>query len=276
MHSSSLPLSTPSLPADVMRVQAQASWQQVDFISDLHLDALEPETFQAWAQFMTNTQAHALFILGDLFEVWVGDDTQDPFALRCLALLKETAQRLPIYFLCGNRDFLLGAQALQVSGMQALSDPTILSLGSLRVLLSHGDSLCLADQEYLAFRAQVRQPAWQAQFLAQPLAQRQATGQSMRAQSEARKRTHTDYADVDSVAACQWLKATQCQVLLHGHTHRPAVHELGEGLQRWVLSDWHASDIAPRLQVLSWLREQAGNPNRGLVRRPLHSATPPN
>lgn len=272
MHTPSLALSMPTLPDDVMRVQAKASWQQVDFISDLHLDAHEPETFQAWAQFMASTPANALFILGDLFEVWVGDDTSDPFALQCLAVLKEAALRLPIYFLCGNRDFLLGASALQVSGMQALSDPTVLSLGSLRVLLSHGDSLCLDDHEYLAFRAQVRQPAWQARFLAQPLAQRQATGQAMRAQSEARKRTHTDYADVDTPAACAWLKATQCQVLLHGHTHRPAVHELGDGLQRWVLSDWHASQTAPRLEVVSWLREQAGHPNQGLVRRPLQSA----
>jgi len=271
MHTPSLALSTPTLPDGVSHVQAASAWRQVDFISDLHLDAHEPETFQAWAHYMAQTQADALFILGDLFEVWVGDDTQDPFALQCLALLKRTSQRLPIYFICGNRDFLLGADALRASGMHALGDPTVLTLGQLRVLLSHGDSLCLADHDYLAFRAQVRQPGWQVDFLARPYAERQATGQSMRTQSEARKRTHTDYADVDTPAACAWLKATQCQVLLHGHTHRPAVHDLGDGLQRWVLSDWHASQTAPRLEVVSWLQEQAGHPNRGLVRRPLRS-----
>ena len=261
---------SPSPQADtVSSLQASSTWQQVDFISDLHLDARESETFQAWTQFMAHTQADALFILGDLFEVWVGDDTQDPFALQCLAQLKRTSQRLPIYFICGNRDFLLGSDALQASGMQALSDPTVLSLGEQRMLLSHGDSLCLDDHDYLAFRAQVRQPAWQAQFLAQPLAQRQATGQAMRAQSEARKRTHTDYADVDTPAARAWLQATDCQVLLHGHTHRPAVHDLGDGLQRWVLSDWHASHTAPRLEVVSWLRKEPGKPSHGLVRQAL-------
>ena len=262
----------PSLQADtVSTLQAASTWQQVDFISDLHLDAREPETFQAWIQFMAHTQADALFILGDLFEVWVGDDTQDRFALQCLAQLKRTSQRLPIYFICGNRDFLLGPDALQASGMQALNDPTVLSFGEQRILLSHGDSLCLDDHDYLAFRAQVRQPSWQAQFLAQPLAQRQATAQAMRAQSEARKRTHTDYADVDAHAARAWLQAAHCQVLLHGHTHKPAVHDLGNGLQRWVLSDWHASHTAPRLEVVSWKRAEASNANFGLWRHTLNA-----
>ena len=259
------------LPDEASRIQAVRTWQQVDFISDLHLDAQEPETFKAWAHYMAHTHADALFILGDLFEVWVGDDTQDPFALQCLSLIQRTSQRLPIYFICGNRDFLFGADALQACGMQGLSDPTVLSLGDQRLLLSHGDSLCLADHDYLAFRAQVRQPEWQAQFLAQPLAQRQATAQAMRAQSEARKRTHTDYADVDTLAARAWLQATHCQVLLHGHTHRPAVHDMGDGLKRWVLSDWHASRTAPRLEVVSWLRAEAHSPSQGLVRRPLPS-----
>jgi UDP-2,3-diacylglucosamine hydrolase len=256
----------------VSSVQAASTWQQVDFISDLHLDAHESETFKAWAHYMAHTQTDALFILGDLFEVWVGDDTQDPFALQCLTLLKCTAQRLPIYFICGNRDFLLGAQAMQASGMHCLSDPTVLSLGPLRLLLSHGDSLCLADHDYLAFRTQVRQSAWQADFLARPLAERQATAQAMRAQSESRKRSHTDYADVDAPAARAWLQASHCQVLLHGHTHKPAVHDLGDGLQRWVLSDWHASHTAPRLEVVSWQRAEANNSSHGLLRHTLDPA----
>lgn len=271
MFTPSPALSPGLLPDAVSHIQASSTWQQVDFISDVHLDVHDPDTFLAWSHYMAHTQANALFILGDLFEVWVGDDTQEPFALQCLSVIQRTSQRLPVYFICGNRDFLLGAHALQAAGMQGLHDPTVLSLGDQRMLLSHGDSLCLGDHDYLAFRNQVRQPAWQAQFLAQPLAQRQATGQAMRAQSEARKRTHTDYADVDTPAARSWLQATQCQVLLHGHTHRPAVHDMGDGLQRWVLSDWHASGTAPRLEVVSWLRQEADSVSHGLVRRPLRS-----
>jgi UDP-2,3-diacylglucosamine hydrolase len=253
----------------------------MDFISDLHLDAHERATFDAWAQHMAHTPADALFILGDLFEVWVGDDNPDPFALQCIAVLKATAQRLPVYFMCGNRDFLVGADLLQASGMHGLSDPTVLDLGvtgnakPTRILLSHGDALCLDDHDYLAFRAKVRQPEWQTAFLAKPLAERQAYARDVRNKSEALKRSHTTqadftgYADVDSQAAIAWLKATDAQVLLHGHTHKPAVHDLGDGLSRWVLSDWHADSQPPRLEVLSWQREHASNPTHGLHRHCL-------
>ncbi len=288
----------PPLSLPVPSVQAPQQWQRIDFISDLHLDVSEPATFEAWAQHMANTPADALFILGDLFEVWVGDDTQDPFALQCMDVLQHTTQRIPVYFMCGNRDFLVGDALLKATGMQGLSDPTVLQMDEatdtepvdtgalsalvsskastashnnqpLRLLLSHGDSLCLGDTDYLAFRAQVRQPAWQQQFLAQPLAERQAFARRLREQSEARKKTHTDYADVDHPAACSWLHATQASVFLHGHTHKPAVHDLGDGLTRWVLSDWHADAQPPRLEVLSWLRSQEKSPTRGLCRLPL-------
>lgn len=266
-----------SLPAP--GVQAPQAWQRLDFISDLHLDASEPTTFEAWAQHVAHTPADALFILGDLFEVWVGDDTQDPFTLRCMEVLQRTAQRMPVYFMCGNRDFLVGQALLTATGLQGLSDPTVLNIEAaeptcapLRILLSHGDSLCLADTDYLAFRAQVRQGDWQQQFLAQPLAERQAIARGLRAQSEARKATHTDYADVDHAAACAWLAATQASVFLHGHTHKPAVHDLGDGLSRWVLSDWDADAQPPRLEVLTWLRSQEKSPTRGLCRLPLSHA----
>ncbi len=260
------------LPKSVPCVQAPQHWQRVDFISDLHLDVHEPTTFDVWAQYMAHTAADALFILGDLFEVWVGDDNQDPFALQCIATLKATAQRMPVYFMCGNRDFLVGHALLHASGMQGLSDPTVLDLGitgeikNTRILLSHGDALCLDDHDYLAFRAQVRQPEWQANFLAKPLAERQAYARDVRSKSEALKRSHTDYADVDTQAAIAWLQATQAQVLLHGHTHKPATHDLGHGLSRWVLSDWHADSQPPRLEVLSWQRAHAANKSHGLQR----------
>jgi UDP-2,3-diacylglucosamine hydrolase len=230
---------------------------------------------------MAHTPADALFILGDLFEVWVGDDNPDPFALQCIAVLQATAQRLPVYFMCGNRDFLVGVDLLKASGMHGLSDPTVLDLGATgntqptRILLSHGDALCLDDHDYLAFRAQVRQPEWQAAFLAKPLAERQAYARDVRNKSEALKRNHTTqadftgYADVDSQAAIAWLKATDAQVLLHGHTHKPAVHDLGDGLSRWVLSDWHADSQPPRLEVLRWQREHAESETHGLERLTL-------
>jgi UDP-2,3-diacylglucosamine hydrolase len=267
--------SLPLLSQPVPSVQAPQHWQRVDFISDLHLDANEPATFDAWAQHMARTPADALFILGDLFEVWVGDDNQDPFALKCIAAIKATAQRMPVYFMCGNRDFLVGSELLRATGMHGMSDPTLLDLGSVdearpsRILLSHGDALCLDDHDYLAFRAQVRQPEWQAAFLAKPLTERQAYARSVREQSEALKRSHTDYADVDTQAAISWLKTTNAQVLMHGHTHKPATHDLGHGLSRWVLSDWHADATPPRLEVLSWQRRQAANTTHGLQRLPL-------
>jgi UDP-2,3-diacylglucosamine hydrolase len=139
-------------------------------------------------------------------------------------------------------------------------------------LLSHGDALCIDDHDYLAFRAQVRAPAWQAEFLSRPLTERQAYARSVRKQSEARKHSQTDYADVDTAAAVAWLKAANALVLIHGHTHKPAVHDLGEDLSRWVLSDWDATAQPPRLEVLSWLRQNAQSPTRGLCRLPLSNA----
>ncbi len=263
-------MATPPLSQPVPCVRGSNHWQRVDFISDLHLDVHEPATFEAWAHYMAHTPANALFILGDLFEVWVGDDTQDPFAHQCMAVLKATALRMPVHFMCGNRDFLVGTALLKATGMHGLNDPTVLDLGcAQRFLLSHGDALCLDDHDYLAFRAQVRHPDWQTGFLAQPLSERQAYARSIRQQSEARKQTHTDYADVNADAAIAWLKATDAQVLLHGHTHRPATHDLGGGMSRWVLSDWHAASQPPRLEVLSWERHNAQSPTLGLCRQPL-------
>ena len=256
-----------------MELHAPSHWQRIDLISDLHLQASEMATFEAWQHFMATTTAQAVLILGDLFEVWVGDDAvaHDPFLQQCAEVLRQTTLRMPVAFMPGNRDFLVGAEFLSACGVEALIDPTVLLWQQQRILLSHGDALCLDDHDYLAFRAQVRQPEWQAAFLAKPLAERQAYARSVRNQSEALKRSHADYADVDTQAAIAWLKATNAQVLLHGHTHKPAVHDLGDGLSRWVLSDWHADSQPPRLEVLSWLREEAYNPTHGLRRLPLNT-----
>ena len=233
---------------------APPTWRTVDFISDLHLQASEPATFALWQHYLQTTAADAVFILGDLFEVWIGDDAvgADPtgFEQQCADVLAQTARSLPVYFMHGNRDFLVGGRMMQRCATTLLTDPTVLQMHGQRYLLSHGDALCIDDVDYIAFRKQVRSAAWQQTFLAQSLAQRQAIAADIRQQSEAKKHSTTVYADVDADMARQWLKAAQAHTLIHGHTHRPASHALGAGLSRSVLSDWHADGPEPRADVL--------------------------
>lgn len=229
-------------------VQAHTSWACVDFISDLHLQATEEKTLAAWQQYLASTPAQALFILGDLFEVWVGDDAaQHPgFEADCAQALSAAARRLPIYFMHGNRDFLLGAEFAHLAGLTLLSDPCVLFFAAQRWLLSHGDALCLADTHYQAFRALVRGAAWQQEFLRKPLAERQAQARGLRELSEQQKRQVQDYADLDTQACVNSLRQHQAQYMIHGHTHKPAQHRLPGGLSRIVLSDWDASAKPPR------------------------------
>jgi UDP-2,3-diacylglucosamine hydrolase len=238
----------------VAELLAPSHWRTVDCISDLHLQAAEPATFAAWQRYMAGSSADAIFILGDLFEVWVGDDGVDAdpagFDAACLQVLRAAAVQRPVFFMHGNRDFLFGPRAAAACGLTLLDDPTVLQFAGQRWLFSHGDALCLDDVDYLQFRALVRSPAWQEQFLAQPLAQRQQIARGIRTQSEGRKNSGAAYADVDGPAACQWLAAAKAQTLVHGHTHRPAQHALGKGLERWVLSDWDAAASAPRGDAL--------------------------
>lgn len=248
------------LPA-AAELAAPPQWRAIDFISDLHLQAAEPATFQAWRRYMGSLAADALFILGDLFEAWPGDDTalQPGFDADCADVLREAAQQRPVFFMHGNRDFLVGSSLAQATGMTLLPDPTVLAFSGGRWLLSHGDALCLGDEDYLRFRAEVRQPSWQAAFLAQPLAHRQQVARSLRDQSEARKRAGLPYADVDGPMVQAWLARAQATTLIHGHTHRPSEHVLPGGGRRVVLSDWDAGASPPRLEVL---RLDAGGPRR--------------
>jgi len=234
---------------------APPDWRMVDFLSDVHLDGSEVATFNAWAHHLNTTPADALFILGDLFEVWIGDDTQDHFHLQCMEVLRVVAKRIPVFFMCGNRDFLVGSQWLQSTGVQGLQDPTVLELTEQKILLSHGDALCIGDTDYMAFRQQVRSSAWQETFLAKPLSERQQIAKDLRAQSKARQQTQTDYVDVDANTARMWLGDNDCKLMIHGHTHRPATHDLGNGLSRVVLSDWEADATPPRLEALRWTEE---------------------
>jgi UDP-2,3-diacylglucosamine hydrolase len=201
---------------------------------------------------MASTRADALFILGDLFEAWVGDDAAavPGFEADCAAVLRGTAQRLPVFFLAGNRDFLVGPGLAQATGLTLLADPTVFSFGAHRWLLTHGDALCIADTEYLAFRDQVRAAGWQREFLALPLEKRRGIARGMRAESEELKRSDREYADVDTASALQWLRAADAPVLVHGHTHKPAEHALDASHRRIVLTDWDADASPPRLEAL--------------------------
>jgi UDP-2,3-diacylglucosamine hydrolase len=231
---------------------APPGWLKLDFISDLHLQTSEPATFAAWQRYMQSTAADAVFILGDLFEVWVGDDVlqEDGFEHQCAQVIAQTAARVPVFFMHGNRDFLVGTGLMTACNTTLLNDPSVLTFNNQRWLLSHGDALCVDDTAYMAFRQQVRGADWQLAFLAKPLAERLAIARGLRQQSEALKKSGADYADVDTQAARQWLAQANAQTLIHGHTHKPANHALGSGLQRVVLSDWDASATPPRAEVL--------------------------
>lgn len=240
---------------------APQSWRTVDFISDLHLHASELATFEVWRRYMASTSADAVFILGDLFEVWVGDDAvchdmgaaPASFEDQCAQVLSHASSQRPVFFMHGNRDFLVGQGLMDLCRATLLEDPTVLQFEGQRWLLSHGDALCIDDVAYMQFREQVRSPQWQQTFLSQPLAQRQAVARGLRQQSEARKKSGVDYADVDADTARRWLRSATAQTLIHGHTHKPAQHDLRGGLTRVVLSDWHVDAnpaIAPRAEVM--------------------------
>jgi UDP-2,3-diacylglucosamine hydrolase len=232
------------------------SWTCVDFISDLHLSEHSPKTFQSFKVYLEKTPAQALFILGDLLEVWIGDDCLDhePFQFErtCVSLIQKTSQRLKIFFMPGNRDFLAGSSFLAQSGMSAIGDPCVLECQNKRLLLSHGDALCLSDHDYQKFRQEVRSMSWQSHFLSKPLSVRLEAAAVMRAQSQKRQAAlkPTEQAELDAKASLSWLKTHHCNLLIHGHTHRPMRHQLDEHHAREVLSDWDGHAIPVRAEVL--------------------------
>lgn len=240
-----------------MELRAPPHWRCIDFISDLHLQANEPLTYQAWNEYLRQTPADALFILGDLFEVWVGDDVlsghngpSTGFERQCANALRAAADHTRVYIMPGNRDFLMGPALMHTAECTLLDDPCVLEFGSQRWLLTHGDALCLDDQAYMQFRTLVRSAQWQDDFLQKPLQERLNLALRMRAQSEALKQGDTVYADVDTAAAQASLESLRANHLIHGHTHRPARHSLGHLHDRWVLSDWDLSAQPPRADVL--------------------------
>ena len=217
------------------------------FISDLHLAPERPRPVELFHHFVDTVApgAGGLFILGDFFEAWVGDDELGvPFNATIVAALRRLADSgVPLYFLPGNRDFLIGATFAQAANLTLLPDPVTLDLFGALTLLSHGDLFCTDDAAYQAFRAQVRNPAWQAGFLAQPLAERQVLAKSLRERSERAKSGKTpEIMDVNPTAVLAAIQAHGVGRLIHGHTHRPARHEIRIGeetVERWVLPDWY-------------------------------------
>jgi UDP-2,3-diacylglucosamine hydrolase len=216
------------------------------FVSDLHLAEERPGTTERFARFLAEVVpgADALYILGDLFEYWVGDDGIElDFPARVAALLRPAARAVPAFFMHGNRDFMVASRFGAETGVRLLPDPTVIDLYGERTLLMHGDTLCTGDQAYLAFRAQVRNPAWQAAALARPLEERIAIARGMREGSEGAKVGKVEaIMDVTPEAVEAAFASSGCRVLIHGHTHRPARHEhsaRGRECVRWVLPDWY-------------------------------------
>ncbi len=215
-------------------------------IADLHLEAGRPDTTQLFLDFLAGpaNEASALYILGDLFEVWIGDDgASGPATAAAQALHALSAAGVTIHFLCGNRDFLLGDGYCAQAGMRRLQEPVYLPETLPATALMHGDSLCTDDLDYQRFRAKVRDPAWQARTLSKPLWWRKLLARIARTISQRRNRNKpAEIMDVNAQAVVDAFKRLKVNRLIHGHTHRPAIHRLtvdGQSLVRVVLGDWH-------------------------------------
>lgn len=215
------------------------------FISDLHLCEQAPHIEALFQQFMEQQapKADELYVLGDLFEAWIGDDALDPLADRVIKVFNQySSQGGKLYFMHGNRDFLLGETFAKTTGGQFLNDPYSLMLAGHSSLLMHGDSLCTQDEEYIAFRSLVRDPQWQQQFLSLSINERTNIAKDIRSQSKERGKTLPEQiSDVTPSEVLRIMQQKQITLLIHGHTHRQARHDLTINklqCERIVLGDW--------------------------------------
>lgn len=216
------------------------------FVSDIHLSPALPATTETFLGFLDKHAAFTehLYLLGDIFEYWAGDDdADDPFHQRIIAALRALADAgVKLYWIGGNRDFLVGEGFAAAAGLRLLPDPYIAELCGLRMVLTHGDACCTDDAAYMAFRNQIRDTEWQRQFLAKPLEQRKQIVEAMRMRSkEAQRGKPMDIMDVNPQAIASLFKASEATVMIHGHTHRPALHSAdldGRECLRYVLPDW--------------------------------------
>lgn len=237
------------------------------FISDLHLQSSHPRTSAAFLSFLEHhaQYAQALYLLGDLFEYWAGDDDlEDPFNARMTAAIRAVSDAgVHVYWIAGNRDFLVGSGFAAAAGATLLSEPHVATIAGRRIVLLHGDAECTKDVQYMEFRAMVRQPAWQKQFLSMPLAQRKAIIDGLRKSSrEHNGEKSMDIMDVTPDAVAQVFAEHASTVMIHGHTHRPALHQVGNTL-RYVLPDWECDVTAPEQPRGGWIAIDArGNITR--------------
>ena len=236
------------------------------FISDLHIDENDPAITQQFVGLLSGEarSAEALYILGDLFESWVGDDAADPSQLEAIDAIKAlTDSGVPCFVMHGNRDFLLGPQFCAMSGARLLPDPVIMTLYGESVLVMHGDALCTDDLPYQRLRATVRNPDWQRQFLSLAIKSRRALAGAARVGSQVHTATvGYTITDVNPSSVATAMQQARTATLLHGHTHRPAIHPLtvdGRACTRIVLGDWHA-----RGSVLRW---DKGGPELAILPR---------
>ena len=227
---------------------------EILFISDLHLDQSKPEITQQFLRFIETraVQARVLYILGDLFEVWLGDDDEAVDFEAVLLALKQLSQSVEIVFIHGNRDFLIGQSFASRTGMTIIQEPVIIQPGSKKVGLMHGDLLCTDDVDYQNFRQQVRDPQWQQQFLHQSLSQRQTIAANLRDKSSrAMEEKEIEIMDVNQQTVLRYFDELNIDILIHGHTHRPGIHSIAGNKQRIVLGDWN-----PAASFISWKNDR--------------------
>ena len=223
------------------------------FVSDLHIDAAHPAIARRFLEFLGRDarEAAALYVLGDLFESWIGDDDPDDAQRAVIAALRDlTSHGVPCFVMHGNRDFLIGERFAAASGATPLADPVLLTLYGERALVMHGDALCTGDRAYQRLRATVRDTGWQRRFLALPVAARRALADAARAGSQAHNAALAPaIADVDADSVAAVLRAADVGTLIHGHTHRPGIHRFdvdGIARTRIVLGDWYDTGTALR------------------------------
>ncbi len=235
------------------------------FISDLHLHETRPQITRAFFHFL-HTQAvgaEQLYILGDFFDAWIGDDDDNTLNAEVATELKKLSSTgTQIFLMHGNRDFLLGEKFAAQAGAQLIAEGTVIDLYGCPTLLLHGDDLCIDDKDYMAFRQQVRSPQWQQQILAQPLAARRALAAQLREKSQAMNSLKAeDIMDVSQAEVIRVMQNAGVTRLIHGHTHRPARHPLdinGKAAERIVLGDWHDKGWAivvdkNKTELISWI-----------------------
>lgn len=211
------------------------------FVSDLHIDATRPAVL-AGLQRLVDREAStvdAFYILGDLVEVWVGDDDDGPVATSIRAALTAASRRCAVYVMHGNRDFLIGARFARHTGATLIDDPSVVEVDGDRVLLAHGDAYCTGDVEYQRLRTLVRSSAWQTEVLSSTIEQRRALAASLRARSiAANENKAANIMDVTPGSVRRAVADAGVSLMVHGHTHRPGIHDLGGGRRRIVLGDW--------------------------------------